>query len=414
MRAAAAVIAFLCVLLGACSADLSDLPVPDGAPGDTYRLEAEFTSALNLPRGAPVKLEGRVVGSVEDLAVRDYVAVADLRVDRAVPLPVGTRAEVRLTAPVGEAFVALLPPEGAADDTGGGAGPGAAEDTGGGAGPGAASTTALLADGDRLGIEQTSTAPDTTDLLTALSTAVTGGTYADVGTITRELSIALDDRGDDVQHLLGELDELASSANANRASIDAALDSLDALAAGAATESDSLAQSVTQLRPALDAAVRLQDPATELLAAVTGLSTTTQALLRQTSDEVVAQVGDAAVVLEQIAAQQGALVPILTGVSAFGQQLDVATPGDYTTFDLSIEGNIDLSGDLPILGGPGSLPQIGPFTPSLPPIEQTLTNLLSLVGGAATAPSPAATTPTPGAVDPLTGLLDTLVSGGTP
>ena len=385
----------LAVLAGAgCAADLSDLPVPDGAPTDTYRLEAEFTSALNLPQGAPVKLDGRVVGTVEDLGVEDYVAVAGLSIDREVALPVGTRAEVRLTAPVGEAFVALVTPATESGDPGGGAGPEAANNT-------------VLADGDRLGTEQTSTAPDTTDLLTALSTAVTGGTYADVGTITRELSVALDGRGDDVRHLLGELDELASTANDNRATIDAALDSLDALAAGAAAESDSLAQSIVLLRPALESAVRLQDPATDLLVAVTGLSTSTQALLRQTSDQVVAQTADAAVVLQQIAAQQAALVPIMTGVTSFGRQLDVATPGDYATFDLAIEGSIDLSGDLPLLGLPGGTPQIGPFTPSLPPVEQTLTNLLAVLGGPPPVPAPA-----PASVDPLTGLLSTLVQGG--
>lgn len=384
-RPAATVLVGVVVLVGAgCAADLSDLPVPDGAPTDTYQLEAEFASALNLPRDAPVKLEGRVVGTVEDLGVEDYVAVAELSIDRDVVLPAGTRAEVRLTAPVGEAFVALVPPT---------------------TEPAVAET--VLVDGDRLGTEQTSTAPDTTDLLTALSTAVTGGTYADVGTITRELSVALDGRGDDVQHLLGELDEMATTANDNRTTIDAALGSLDALAVAAAAESDSLAQSILLLRPALDSAVRLRDPATELLVAVTGLSTNTETLLQQTSDQVVAQTTDAAVVLQQIAAQQAALVPIMTGVTSFGRQLDIATPGDYATFDLAIEGSVDLSGDLPLLGLPGSPPQVGPFTPAPPPVEQTLTNLLSILGGPALAPVPPSASS-----DPLSGLLTSLLEGG--
>lgn len=371
------------VLAGGCAADLSDVPIPDGSPRETYRIEAEVESALNLPSAAPVKLDGRTVGSVADLAVRDYVAVVGLDVAVDVELPVGTRAEVRLTAPVGEAFVALVPPEQVDGSP-------AAE---------------ILSDGDRLGTDLTSTAPDTTDLLTALSTAVTGGTYADVGTITRELATALDDRGDDVAHLLGQLDELATTANDRRTTIDAALDALDRLAAEAAAESESLGQSMTALRPALDAAVRLQDPATELLVAVTGLSTSTQALLDRTADQVVAQVGDAATVVEQIAAQQSAIVPILTGVSGFGQNLDRATPGDYATFDLSIEGSIALGGDLPLLGLLTSDSGIEPFTPAPVPVEETLDRLLSLLG------VPVAPPAASGGADP--GLLGGLLGGVT-
>ncbi len=374
------------LLASGCAADLSDVPIPDGAPRETYRLEAEVESALNLPPAAPVKLDGRTVGSVADLAVRDYVAIVGLDVAVDVELPVGTRAEVRLTAPVGEAFVALVPPE-----------------------PGGTPATALLADGDRLGTDLTSTAPDTTDLLTALSTAVTGGTYADVGTITRELAVALDDRGDDVAHLLGELDELATTANDRRTTIDAALDALDVLAAEAAAESESLGQSMTALRPALDAAVRLQDPAVELLVAVTGLSTSTQALLDRTAEQVVQQVGDAATVVEQIAAQQSAIVPILTGVSGFGQNLDRATPGDYATFDLSIEGSIALGGDLPLLGLLTSDSGIEPFTPAPIPVQETLDRLLSLLGVPVVPPAPV------GGADPglLGGLLGGLAGGGS-
>lgn len=363
-RGAAAVAAALAVTaLSACSADLADVPLPGGGPSDTYELTADFTSALNLPRNAPVKLGGQVVGSVGEVEVRDYVAQVDLNVDVDVQLPVGTRAEVRLTAPVGEAFVALVPPPETAPPEG------AIPDS-----------VAYLAAGDHLGTQQTSIAPDTTDLLAAISTAVTGGSFADLGTITREMSLALDGRGDDVQHLLGELDELATTANDRRATIDASLDALDALAATAAGESESLAASLEALGPAIDVLVTHQDPATRLLEALTTMSVDTQSLLQQTSAQITSQLGDTATVLAQIVAQQDALIPIMTGVSAFGSQLDLATPGDYATFDLSIEGAIHLSGGLPILGRLDGPPQLGPFNPAPLPVSRLVDDLLSGLG----------------------------------
>lgn len=357
----ALLVALTVTALPACSADLADVPMPGSGPTDTYELTAEFTSALNLPRNAPVKLEGRVVGHVGEVGVRDYVAHADLHVDVDVELPVGTRAEVRLTAPVGEAFIALVPPP-AAD-------PQAAEPA-----------VAVLSAGDHLGVEQTSTAPDTTDLLTAISTAMTGGSFADLGIITREMSVALDGRGDDVQHLLGELDEMATTANDNMGTIDASLDALDALAATALAESESLATSLDTLGPAVDVLVTHQDPATRLLEAMTAMSTSTQALLQQTTDQIATQLGDTATVLAQIVAQQDALIPIMTGVSGFGSQLDLATPGDYATFDLSIEGSLHLSGDLPIVGGLDGPLQLGPFNPAPVPVGQLVDDLLSVLG----------------------------------
>lgn len=358
---AALLVALTATVLPACSADLADVPMPGGGPTDTYELTAEFASALNLPRNAPVKLEGRVVGRVGEVGVRDYVAHADLHVDVDVELPVGTRAEVRLTAPVGEAFVALVPPP-AAD-------PEATEPA-----------VAVLAAGDHLGVEQTSTAPDTTDLLTAISTAMTGGSFADLGIITREMSIALDGRDDDVQHLLGELDEMATTANDNMGTIDASIDALDALAATAVVESESLATSLETLGPAIDVLVSHQASATRLLEAMTTMSTSTQTLLQQTTDQIATQLGDTATVLDQIVAQQDALIPIMTGVSGFGTQLDLATPGDYATFDLSIEGSLNLSGDLPIVGGLDGPLQLGPFNPAPVPVGQLVDDLLSVLG----------------------------------
>ena len=100
------------VLLGltGCSLSLESVPMPSQVSGPSYELKAEFRNALNLPQGAPVKLRGNRVGTVQEIKAHDYIAQVTLRLRKDTPILQGTRAEVRTTAPMGEAYVELTPP----------------------------------------------------------------------------------------------------------------------------------------------------------------------------------------------------------------------------------------------------------------------------------------------------------------
>ncbi len=330
--------------LSACGSDLSDVPLPSQVSGPTYEIEAVFDSALNLPRQAPVKLDGRTVGDVVSVEAVDYTARVRLRISDETRLPTGTRAQTRLSAPVGEAFVALLPPEGAAGG-------------------------ATLEHGDVLDREVTDTAPDTTDLLTGLSAAVTGGSYADLKVVIEELVTAFDGRGGDVRHLVRRLDSVVTSVNTHRDDIDAALDGLDRLSAQVADDTDSIAASADALAPAIQRLAEQEDEAIDLLTSLTELGDAGHDVIRRTKGTIASQLHDLQTVLEAIEAEQEKIGPILTGVEGFADGLDRATPGDYATFDLTILLNPKLGGDLPFLnltdqGEPLTPP---PFSPGKPP-----------------------------------------------
>ena len=85
------------------------LPAPGGV-GDGKTLTARFDNALNLPSRAKVKLNGTDVGEVSDITVHDYTAVVTMKVARDAQIPVGTGAELRQATPLGDVFVALMPP----------------------------------------------------------------------------------------------------------------------------------------------------------------------------------------------------------------------------------------------------------------------------------------------------------------
>jgi phospholipid/cholesterol/gamma-HCH transport system substrate-binding protein len=74
MRVIVAISTSVLVGLGLCGCSLESVPLPSQVRGPSYELEAEFHNALNLPQGAPVKLDGNVVGTVQRITAHDYVA----------------------------------------------------------------------------------------------------------------------------------------------------------------------------------------------------------------------------------------------------------------------------------------------------------------------------------------------------
>ena len=194
--------------LTGCGLELRDVPMPGLVSGPTYTVDAVFENALNLPVQAPVKLDGDTIGEVSSIRVEDYRARVRLRLKDSVALSRGTRAGIRLTSAMGEAFVELVPP---------------------------ATPGRPLRPGDVLGVHATSTAPDTTDLLSALSVVVTGGSFADLQVVVSELRTALHGNTDEARRLLSRLDRMVSGLNQRTRTIDEALDQMDRLSLWLAT-----------------------------------------------------------------------------------------------------------------------------------------------------------------------------------
>lgn len=296
--------------LGACGGpDLYDVPLPSRVTGKTYPLSAEFTSALNLPPASPVKLEGRTVGQVTEVTTSNYVAHVSFEVMEHTKIPAGSRAEVRLTAPVGEAFVALVPPT--------------------------KPTSGVLASGTTIGLERTTTAPDTTDLLTGVSAAVTGGSYADLKVVVDELAIAMDGSSTTVRHLLREVDDLVTSTNRHRDDIDVSLDALDRLMAGLADDTDLIASSIKKLDPAIRTLQRHEDKAVELLIALDRIEGSSRKTVEGMRGRLRNQLKDTRTLVDAVIAERDQIRPIMTGITGFADALDRATPGDFAMFDLT-------------------------------------------------------------------------------
>lgn len=353
----------LAMALSGCS--LEDVPLPAQVSGPSYELRAEFRNALNLPKGAPVKLDGNVVGTVEEIRARDYVAQVTVKLRQGTAVPRGTRAEVRTTAPMGEAFVELTPPEGAAGSAAG-----------------------LLGDGDRLPLNATATAPDVSDLLVALSASVTGGPFADISTIIKQLNVALDGRTGDVHQLLSRLNTLVSGLNAHTDDIDRVLDGMDRLGTVLAADAPTLSRAIDDLTPAITTLRGQRADLMRMLDRITRLSTVSRRVVTETKESLVRQVNEVGPVLETLVTNMDRMRPLMQGILDFGQALDSATPGDYARFELTA---LLAPGDLSNLPGVPDSPAPGPGSPipSIPGLPGSpgqpgvpgLTGLAGLLGG---------------------------------
>lgn len=117
-RPVAATIAVLvAVVLAGCSVSPASMDMRNPlADGGQYDISMQFADVLNLPVGARIALGGLTVGRVKQVKLGDDAATVTARVDKSVSLPASIHASVLQDTLLGEAYVRLEAPDGAAGD----------------------------------------------------------------------------------------------------------------------------------------------------------------------------------------------------------------------------------------------------------------------------------------------------------
>ncbi|MGS2809050.1 MlaD family protein [Nocardia sp. MW-W600-9] len=107
--------------IGGCGFDPAEVPVPGSTvAGPTYRVQIEFSSALNLPAKSKVIANGAEIGTVDTVRViqpadapagRGGYVVVEADILDSVQLPTTTIAELRQDTILGDIHVALTTPK---------------------------------------------------------------------------------------------------------------------------------------------------------------------------------------------------------------------------------------------------------------------------------------------------------------
>jgi phospholipid/cholesterol/gamma-HCH transport system substrate-binding protein len=299
--------------LSGCTLSLQSLPEPGGPSGPTYHLTAIFNDALNLPRGAQVKLNGIVVGQVSKISADNFKARVTMVLRKSAKLPKGSTAQVRFDTPLGNEFVSLKPPS---DPN---------------AGP-------LLGDRAVLDLADTSKAPTVEDAFSAISVLLNGGGLDQLHTIVTELNAAFNGNETPARGVLENLDHLAQTLTTQLPNIDRALDAVNQLSGQLANDSGTITAGLNKITPALQVLSGETGDFTRLLASVNGLSDVATNVLNQDAQTVITDVKELVPIVNQLVQVQGQIGPTLADVQRFETLTQRAVPGDYINLYVSVLG----------------------------------------------------------------------------
>jgi phospholipid/cholesterol/gamma-HCH transport system substrate-binding protein len=314
----------LLVAFSGCGPTMSDLPVPgSGVRGDTIEVTVQFDEALNLAKGAQVRVNGVSSGKVRSVTTRDFKAIALLDVRRSAQMRDTATARLRYTTPLGELFVDVTNPE----------------------------QGALLRSGATLPTGQASTAPTVEDALAAASLLVNGGGLAQLQTVTQELNNALGGREGNVRRLMQQADTFLTEANATTGDIDRALTALATVSKVLNANRATIDAAMTDIRPAARVLRRNTPGLTRLLARLSEFSDVANGVVGATRAEVLQMLRQISPVLDEFLANRNDLRPSLEALVSLNHDINTAIPGDYANMLLTMQ--LDKVTLPNLLGAPG-------------------------------------------------------------
>jgi phospholipid/cholesterol/gamma-HCH transport system substrate-binding protein len=340
------------VLVSGCGPTMADLPIPgSGVSGDTIAVEVEFDEALNLARGAQVRVNGVSSGKVRSVSTRDFKAIAVLDVRRSAQMRADATARLRYTTPLGELFVEVTNP----------------------------AQGALLHDGAVLPTKQTTTAPTVEDALASASLLVNGGGLNQLQTVTEELNGALGGREDTVRQLMQRADTFLTEVNATTDDIGRALESLATVSQVLNDNRATIDAAMTDIRPAAKVLRRNTPALTRLLAKLTRFSGAANDVVGATRAQIVQMLREVSPVLDEFNANKDTLGHSLKALVALNDEINGVIPGDYANMKLEMQ--MDKMTLPSVLGAPGSNADPGTTPTGSNPITDLLSTILGGLGG---------------------------------
>jgi phospholipid/cholesterol/gamma-HCH transport system substrate-binding protein len=321
-----------------------DLPLP-GSPVDedhSYEVTAEFADILNIVPRSPVMVDDVTVGEVVEVDRVGWHARVTLRIRDDVVLPDNAIADIRQVSLLGEKYVALEPPsEGASEER--------------------------LDHGDNLDLEATGRNPEVEEVLGALSFLLSGGGVAQLGTITEEMNNVMGGRTERMRHLLGSLESVVGTLDAQKDDIISALESLNSLTETLNRERETIQGALDVAGPAIAVLADQHDELVAMLRSLDRLGVVGTRVITASKDDLIASLSHLEPVVERLRAAGDKLAPGLNLLVSFPfpQEASEIVLGDYA--NTSIKADLNLANFFSSSGGGGPLPGVpGLPLPGLP------------------------------------------------
>ena len=169
-----------------------------------YEITAELSDATGLLRGDVVKAAGVTIGRVDEISVRDGIALVTMSIDEDTELPAGLEVQVRFRNLVGQRMITLSAPEG---------------------------SSGLTEDGEVIPLDRTEAAFDLSALFNGLRPLIRSTDPHDINIVTRAMTQALSGRADEVEGFLANVADISTSLASKDGELAVMLDSLNELTA---------------------------------------------------------------------------------------------------------------------------------------------------------------------------------------
>lgn len=327
LRARLVAVMVLALVLSGCSSfdGVYDLPLPGNkvAKDEGFLVSADFADALNVVPRSAVMVADVPVGQVETVRRVGWHARVTMRVRNDVKLPDNAEAEIRQTSLLGEKFVALEPPT---SDSG-------EEVTG----------TGRLSSGDVIPMEATGRNPEVEEVLGALSFLLSGGGVGQLQTITQELNLMMEGRTGKIKDVLGRLNTLVGTLDAQRGDIVQALDSINGLSTTLIKEKETIGKALDAAGPAITVLRKQHKDLVGMLSELDKLGVVGTRVVKETKDDLLAELRHLEPLLRNLAdigdeptrstkcQGCGALVPGLVAAAGYPFPRDALDPihGDF-------------------------------------------------------------------------------------
>ena len=240
MRTARALLAVLLAavaisLTAACSLDPTRLPVPGAySPQHAYRIKIQFSSVLNLPARAKVDSGGVQIGVLDHVQLDGTTAVAYVDISGDSRFPGNTRAELRQATPLGDIYIALVPPEDRSGNLSGDL------------------PKAVLRDGDTIPLRNTAPADNVEDLLRSVSNLVAGGAIGTLQSTVVNVNKAFPQDPAELTRMQRTVAGVLNDLAANQDTIDGILSSMENITTTLAANTAVFNRLVTEGPPKLE------------------------------------------------------------------------------------------------------------------------------------------------------------------
>ncbi|WP_433331951.1 MCE family protein [Spirillospora sp. CA-294931] len=249
---------------------VQDLPLPGGADlgGNPYTVKARFSNVLNLVPQSAVKVNDVAVGRVTKVELPDngWTAEVTMKVNGKVRLPADAHAQLGQSSLLGEKYIQLSAPTGAASTAG----------------------AARLADGATIPADRTNRNPEVEEVFGALSMLLNGGGIAQLRTITVELNRALGGNEQQVRSLLEQARRLLTELDANKKGITDALDGLNKLAGTLRARKTQINVVLDDIAPGLKVLEEQRGALVRMLSSLDRLSRVAVSTIEQSKDDLIA------------------------------------------------------------------------------------------------------------------------------